>query len=93
MKERKTVDLFVRVDTKPPRYGGYTSLDDHLSDCKEIEQQIRRHVDAFGSVSIEHTTEDVCSFCGSKWTEGDGIHNGGCCKEDEAVMIAEEREE
>ena len=66
------------------------SLDEYLSDCKAIAQRIRRHVDGFGSVSIEKTTEDVCSFCGSKWTEGDSPHNGGCCDEDEAVMIAEE---
>jgi hypothetical protein len=112
MKKKKTVDVFVRVDPKPPiafflwrsvnnqydeatareRYEEY-ALDEYRSDCKAIEQQIRRHVDDFGSVSIEYTTENVCSFCGSRWTEGDGTHNGGCCEQDGAVMLAEDKPE
>jgi len=50
--------------------------------CNDIISQIRRHVDGTGVVSLKYDTEDVCSFCGAEWTEGDSPHNGGCCDKD-----------
>lgn len=51
--------------------------------CEEIASQIRRHVDNVVSVQIEYDQEDVCSYCGSKWTEDSDTYNGGCCAQDE----------
>jgi hypothetical protein len=51
--------------------------------CEEIASQIRRHVDNVGSVQIECEQGDVCSYCGSKWTEDSDTYNGGCCEQDE----------
>jgi len=65
-------------------------VDEQRRSCNDIIQQIKRHVDDTGGVELCYDIEDVCSFCGAQWTEGDGTHNGGCCDEDEAVMIAEE---
>jgi hypothetical protein len=74
------------------KYREYCESEEKES-CRHILEQIKRHVDNYGGISLITKTEDVCSFCGAKWTEGDGIHNGGCCEKDEAVMIAEEGEE
>ena len=74
------------------RYREYCESEERRS-CRHILEQIKRHIDDYGGLSLVIKTEDVCSFCGAKWTEGDSPHNGGCCDEDEAVMIAEEGEE
>lgn len=57
--------------------------------CKEIAEQIKRHVDNVGSVTVQAETETVCEHCGGYWTEDSDEHNGGCCNKDAAVMEAE----
>ncbi len=52
--------------------------------CRDIEGQVKRHVDEVGSIDIECDREEVCSHCGSEWTEASDTYNGGCCDEDEA---------
>lgn len=56
-----------------------------VSEAENVVSQIKRHVD-HRTAYIEHDTDDLCSFCGSFWTEGDSPHNGGCCDEDCALM-------
>lgn len=52
--------------------------------CRDIEEQVRRHVDEVGRVDIECDREEVCSHCGGEWTEPSDIYNGGCCDKDAA---------
>lgn len=40
---------------------------DYLQRCKEIKDQIMRHVDDVHSVDIEYDTEEICSHCGYAW--------------------------
>ncbi|TBW96706.1 hypothetical protein TP46_12350 [Xanthomonas citri pv. aurantifolii] len=51
--------------------------------CREIVDQIKRHVDDVRSVEIESDHEAICSHCGSEWSEEDDAYNGGCCERDE----------
>lgn len=83
-------DVYVRVDVGRSRY-----LSDPF-EAKEwrkrsaaIVEQVRRHVDDVGLVTIVEDAEDVCSHCGRPWTEPkESPHNGGCCAKDEAAMDA-----
>lgn len=58
-------------------------LRDKEDRCKEIAEQIRRHVDFVDHVRIEYETEALCSHCGWRWTEESDTYNGGCCSKDE----------
>jgi hypothetical protein len=51
--------------------------------CEAIADQVRRHVDDVGYVSVEWESSPVCSHCGSRWTEISDRYNGGCCDKDE----------
>lgn len=51
--------------------------------CEEILKSIRRHVDEVADVLIARDIEQVCSYCGSTWTEDNNEYNGGCCDKDE----------
>lgn len=53
--------------------------------CQEIVEEVRRHVDNIGHVSIESDQSDVCEHCGSAWTEESNEYNGGCCEKDQAA--------
>ena len=64
-----------------------------ITDCEDIAEQIRRHVDGLSShrdrgVDVVWDREEVCEHCGRVWTEGDSPHNGGCCEEDIKVLDA-----
>lgn len=60
-----------------------------LTDCADVVNQIERHVDDITSVNVEEVYENVCEYCGAKWTEGpNSPHNGGCCDEDCKVFEA-----
>lgn len=37
--------------------------------CEEIVEQIKRHIDNIGYVSVECDTNEVCSHCGRDWEE------------------------
>jgi len=39
--------------------------------CKEIVEQIKRHVDGFDDVCQDFDSRDICSFCGNTWEEED----------------------
>lgn len=50
--------------------------------CKEIIEQVKRHVDEVGYVHIDYDAEEKCSHCGYTWeVSEDGVPL--CC--DEAV--------
>lgn len=81
-----------RVIIEPRRLGnfGFARMSDHLlydSDetiqreyekrCEEIVEDVKRHVDNVGHVSVEWDTEEVCSYCGRSWTESqDDLDHG-----------------
>lgn len=67
------------------------SHEEWIKDCKELERQINRHVDAVEDTQIEYDEELVCEFCGEYWAEkNDSPYNGGCCDDD--IKILEEKE-
>lgn len=63
------------------------------SQCQDIMDEIRRHVDNVESVHMEWETEDVCSHCGDYWLEKSDQYNGGCCDEDENNNPENQKEE
>lgn len=65
------------------------AVKDERVQCETMVDQIKRHVDDVGSVSVVEEQEDewVCSFCGYPWSEADDSpHNGGCCAKDNDVL-------
>ncbi|WP_202844739.1 hypothetical protein [Luteimonas saliphila] len=58
--------------------------------CREIAEQVRRHVDNVSHTSVEFDQEPVCQHCGSTWTESSDDYNGGCCAADEDAQLARE---
>ena len=54
-----------------------------LDRCNDVAREIKRHVDDIKSVYVEKEEEEVCQFCGYRWTEPDLYYNNGCCAEDE----------
>lgn len=94
---RKVIQENFRVEITPkcPRFlrEYECTAQEWLDACKEIESQVRRHVDGWGSVNICSDSIPVCSNCGSSWTEGESSeHNGGCCSVDEVVFYRVEGE-
>lgn len=51
--------------------------------CRDICDDIRRHVDSVGSTDVEFDQTPICEHCGSDWTEASDTYNGGCCQKDE----------
>jgi hypothetical protein len=49
--------------------------------CKDIVEQVKRHVDGIGWVGIENDEEQQCPFCNYNW-ENACDENGapGCCQ-------------
>lgn len=82
---KKTIKRNFRVIVTPRTF--YKEAD--LSDCEEIAQQIKRHVDNVLDVHAAWDNEELCEHCDSEWTE-DGDYNGGCCEEDEKLGGANE---
>ena len=56
---------------------------DPAETCKDILNQIKRHIDEVETVEITSDKADSCSHCGACWTEDGDDYNGGCCDEDE----------
>ena len=80
---KKIIKCNYRVEVYPKTsIFGITLDKDNLDAVKDIEDQIKRHVDGIGETYINHDTEEICSFCGASWTE-DGDRYNGCCDEDE----------
>lgn len=56
---------------------------EYESNCKDIIDQIERHVDGVHHAQVRSESEYVCEYCGFGWTEDSDTYNGGCCAEDE----------
>jgi len=39
--------------------------------CMEIIEQIKRHVDGFTDIYLDHDSREICSFCEGTWEEDD----------------------
>lgn len=102
-RQKQFVEMWVRVEPATVRHRylltkKYTDTEwaeyrqkEQKAECERILADIRRHVDYGGGAYMDEEYKDVCEFCGSDWTEGpDAAHNGGCCEEDEKIMIAQE---
>ena len=74
-------DYRVEVYPKTRVYG--ISVADEEEVCKDIIKDIVKHVDNVYHTNIIYTSDNVCSFCGSEWTEDSASYNGGCCKKDQ----------
>jgi len=55
---------------------------EQMQKLREIEKDIKRHVDGIADTDVLYEPIYGCEFCKSEWTE-DGDYNGGCCEEDE----------
>jgi len=91
-----------RVNVQPLRPGDFGTCfisgqtrtpQEELRLCETIVCQIRRHVDDIQTPWVSYDIEETCEFCGSKWTEGDSPHNGGCCHQDCEVFEKQEAEQ
>lgn len=97
-----------RVVIEPRRLGdfGFMSTSDGLfcsgeddrqaqyrERCEEIAQDVKRHVDQVGSVSVESDQYSVCAHCGANWTEIGSDYNGGCCAADELAHTTQQESE
>ena len=51
---------------------------DYEDRCKEMADQIRRHVDNVRSAEVDYDTEEICSRCGYTW-ELDEFGVPACC--------------
>jgi len=76
---RTSTTFFYDADAK----GRQRWEDDMYERCEDIANDVRRHADNVGSVSVEYDQEHVCQHCGSTWTEASNTYNGGCCAKDE----------
>jgi hypothetical protein len=95
-KKKIITDYYVRVEPKrlgnfgivsvPDRYVSNNILQDYYERCRDIVLQIKRHVDDIDWAGVINESEEICEFCESAWTEGDSIHNGGCCDKDIEIM-------
>ena len=79
---KKAVKSNYRVVVYPERMTGTWRDGEEEHACKEIKEQIIRHVDGIAhrnpQVFIEFDSEHVCEFCGWPWeTDGDGYLQ--CC--------------
>jgi len=51
--------------------------------CDDIADEIKRHVDNIGCVSVEHDTRYVCEYCGYEWEEDENGVPLCCVKAEE----------
>lgn len=58
-------------------------LKEYKDICEQIVDDINRHVDNVGYVSVVEETENICEFCGGIWnpdTYGFYKNCNGCCQ-------------
>jgi len=67
MKVIEKSNYRIVVEPKTHIYGVKLSEDAIQMDIKEMEQQIKRHVDNIGYLSVEHDTNTICSYCRRTW--------------------------
>ena len=89
MKTTVRTDIHVEVWPKAAGDLGFGTItrvkrteQEEFAICEEMAASIRRHTDDVASAVVVWSREDVCEHCGGAWTEGDSLHNRGCCLED-----------
>ena len=50
------------------------------SDCREVADQIKRHVDNVRRVDVEYDVENTCSHCGYSWEVDEETGEPLCCQ-------------
>lgn len=83
-----------RVTIEPKRLGDYGSVrvsdsmvyktkeereNAYHERCKEIAEQIKRHVDNIGCVSVDYDIEETCSHCNLRWESDELTGKPLCC--------------
>lgn len=100
-KVTRIVDGYVRLDLRNPGDFGSAFISQPARSERELkadletlrraaQSRLNKYDDECGGAQIITERETVCEHCGSKWTEGDSPHNGGCCEKDCIVYEAEE---
>ena len=97
-KKKVITEYYVKIEPRrlgnfgivsvPDSYVSNDIMKDYYNTCKDIVEQIKRHVDDIGWVGVMNESEEVCEFCGLAWTENNSLHNGGCCDKDIEIMDA-----
>lgn len=70
----------IRVEVEPGMQGfNYVDEEEKLRDCKEIVEQVKRHVDNVFSCNVFWDPIKTCSFCGYGWDEDEKTGEPFCC--------------
>ena len=67
MKIVKKSNYRIVVEPKTHVYGIALGDDNVKSILREMEEQIKRHVDNIRHIAIECDTDTICSHCGLSW--------------------------
>uniref|UniRef100_A0A6H1ZUY5 Uncharacterized protein n=1 Tax=viral metagenome TaxID=1070528 RepID=A0A6H1ZUY5_9ZZZZ len=74
-----------------PVIGYGTTPDKEIEDCKEIQKNIRRHIDA-GKIELKYSIVERCEFCDYTWEENEK-GRPECCDKAVKEWEKEEKEE
>jgi len=92
-RERKFLMGRLIIEICRPSYLPAYSEYDARERFHKLDSEIKRHCDLENTSEFpiyDPITQEVCSYCGAQWTEGDSSNNGGCCPKDAEVYTAEE---
>lgn len=82
---KKLIRSNVRIEVYPKVYGNYTkdkdiSFNTSKNICKNIIDDIERHVDNIFSMKIVWDNNSVCSYCGNDWEQEWDNEEPMCCQ-------------
>lgn len=91
MSRKTTYDNY-RVEVYPDLRWLSRAKEIELSEkmCREIEADVKRHIDNVHDVYVTNDAHQVCEHCGAEWTEDSTNYNGGCCDKDQEAEEARE---
>jgi hypothetical protein len=67
MKLIKKSNYRIVVEPKTHIFGIELSEETQKRDLRDMEEQIKRHVDNIGYISVQCDTDEVCSHCNLTW--------------------------
>ncbi len=67
MKLVKKSNYRIVVEPKTHIFGIELSEETQKKDLRDMEEQIKRHVDNIGYISVQCDTDEVCSHCNLTW--------------------------
>lgn len=67
MKLIKKSNYRIIVEPRTRFFGIELSEETQRRDLKEMEEQIKRHVDNIGYINVECDTDETCSYCHLTW--------------------------